>query len=333
MAERWADKAQGGIEATRGTAVAATRILPYDMSFTYNPNWRNLESARRGTGTLFNVYETAVGNVDVTGSLTDDSASYDDLQWHLSHGLKGDVTTTQLALGPPAANQWVFTADASADNLRSSTTEIFDQTQAFEYERTMYNSWTMTLAENSGLTFTADLIAKNETAAPITGGLAVVQREAITDTGWELWMDTTGAIGATAVANRLIGFDLTCNNNIHSKHFRTDAGGAAGAIGRGIREITGSITLEYTSAAQYNEFKAGTDQKIRLRKQGSVITGTERKRIVIDLYAQFSGRDRGDREGNIIETLNFWGKYNATAGTDLSITLVNKSTAIDTVTK
>src|SRR5688500_14732859 len=105
---------QAGIEATRGTAVAATRKL-YSI---ITPNFtKALREFTDTTGTYEGRRRKAFQREVVTFGGTD-LLTYEDAPWHFKQLLKGGVTGAADA-GTPIAYTYTFTPSLATDDLNS----------------------------------------------------------------------------------------------------------------------------------------------------------------------------------------------------------------------
>lgn len=320
-------KAQAGIESTRGTGVAATRKLYAQITPSYD---RPLMDFSDQTGTYFDRRRVAYGREKVSFSAVD-IATYQDLPWWLGMGLKGGVTGTSDSGTPTPAYTYTFAPSASSDDLKSITLEYGEPGNVYETTQVMMQSWTLRGdADNDsepGWMFDASLIGRDRTTSSYTSAIADRSTDVILARGTKIYVDDAGGShGGTQLSGKLITFSLTCDLGLHFKAFMEDESTyAANKVGRSAMRVNGQFQFEFDADTEFAKYRNATPQQrlIRLEREGATIHTTVKQKATVDLWGYWSSFSHGDREGNMTATFGFSGFYDTTAGKLIEVKLVN----------
>ena len=269
---------QAGLESTKGTGVAATRIL---LARITNPNFdKPREFVEEDRGTLVGSQRFNDGVVDYTFSIEQEGATYQELPWFFSTCVKGSVSPTTINT---AAYSYTFTPQTtgSGDDLQAATIEFGDDTQEFEME----------YCEGTGFTLGFDTLTPGQ-AAPVklavnyltqslasntkTAALTPPTVNTILATGANFYLGSTStAFGSLSeVTGSLRSFNLDYQNGLGRKVFVGD-GTTYSNIGRGRRVVTFTSMVEGNAdgVTRFVDWDLGTEKRMRMRFQGPVITG------------------------------------------------------------
>ncbi len=321
-------KIQAGKEITRGTAVAATRIVPAQGTLSYN---KPLVALPEQSGT-FASRRTAVSGRPEVGFTTTMGASYEHLPWFFLHALKGGVTAVSDA-GTPPAYPYTFTPNQTADDLLSSTFELGEPGNVYKSTQCMVNSWTIRgdgdSTDEPAWMVEAEWLARDLANSTYTASLAAITAEAVMAPGTLVYIDAAGGTpGTTQVVGRVINFSITGNNNIHLKGYLEDETGfGAGALGRGERTFDAQITVEFKDDTEFANYRASTpvERIIMLRRLGTQIHGTTvvKKTAELTIAGYWSSWSPGDRDGNMTATFGLMGFVDNTLAYDFSAKVIN----------
>lgn len=311
------------IETTRGTGVTPTRKVYETVRLAESKE--PLEFAE-STGT-FDAWRTFLqGPLSVTGTV-EGPASFEDIAWWLEHGVKGGVSASGDA-GSPVAYTRDYTPSAATDDLAASTMEHgAPDPGCYKTTMVMLPSWSLRgdIDGEAAWMFSGSLIGKTFTKEnAFTSGINDRTREFIKAAGTKLYIDEPGGtIGTTQVSAKFISFSLDWNNAVSTKRFMEDESGISSVIGRGARQITGQIRLEFDSDAEKAKFRAGTKRLIRIERDGSVIHTTVKNRVRIDIPdAYWLTPSEDARENNMTLTFGFRA-YTGSAGYPAKVEVVN----------
>lgn len=319
-------KNQAGLENTRGTGVAATRIVYAQITPSFT---RPLMDFEDHSGTYEGRRRVAYARSRV-GFSAMDIATFEDLPWWLQMGVKGGVTGVDDGSG---AYTYTFTPSSATDDLKSMSLEFNESGNPYEADQCMINSWTLRMdADNDqepGWMFDAEIIARDWTTTTYTGALSDRTTEVILARGTKLYIDDAGGtIGSTQKTGSLISASITVNNNLHFKAFAEDVTYvAANKVGRGRRTLDAQFTFEFDSDTEFAKYRNTTSPQqrlIRLEREGaSPIHTTVYKRMRIDMYGYWNSWSRGDRQGNLTATFGFAGFYDESAAKTFQLAIVN----------
>ncbi len=180
-----------------------------------------------------------------------------------------------------------------------------------------------------------ELLARGWDPAPFTAAIADRTTELVKARGTRVFIDEPGGtMGATQVNGKLISWSISGNNNIHYKAFSEDENDyAANKIGFGEVTIDAQFTMEFNDDAEFARYRSseGVQRLIRLERTGTVIHAASatpalpetRKRLRVDLYGFWDSWSPGDREGNMTATFSLAAYYDAVAGRECAIEVVN----------
>jgi hypothetical protein len=173
-----------------------------------------------------------------------------------------------------------------------------------------------------------DVTSTIEVPGGFTAGLVDRVREAIDAPGTKLYIDNGGGtIGTTQVLGKFISFSATYTNNITAKRFLENTSTNALKTGRGMRQITGQIRMEFEDHAEYDKFAANASRLIRIEKTGSQINAgpVTNKYIRLDIPATYWDAVTEDtRDNNITATFAFKAYKDVTLGYPFKYDVKNK---------
>ena len=332
-------KSQIGKQTVIGTAVAATRRLPWRGIIEVNPNRTDPDV---DTGTL----DPAIIPYPMARDVTWNPAApltYDDLPYRLSAALKGGVTPTGSAA---AGYTWTYAAaSTSADAFEYYTVETADDTAATDGIRGsggVVNSFSEEMPEDLGpWTFSDEWIFANaDLAQDITAALSVDETPAyVFGADTELWVDANAAgIGTTWWTDALHSAQLTISNNLDQKRFANGANASnsrfrLSGYGRGAREIELVLTVAKTAATMAEAATLDDDpvpqRFIQLTSTSTQAAGATTK-YSYRRRGCFTLRSRAEGEigGNATIVLTYRAMYNATLGYGFQAVVVNALAAL-----
>jgi hypothetical protein len=320
---------QIGVEATRGTNVAATHKLYAILTPNFTKALREFVDT---TGTYEGRRRKAFQREIVTFGATD-LATFEDLPrwWELL--LKGGATPGADA-GTPIAYTRPYVPSLATDDLKSWTLEWNHVGNAYESSQVMGNTWTLRVdPDNEGAwVLDAELMARDLTTTTHTAAIPDRLTEVIPAPGTKMYInDTYGALGTTQLTDHFISASISGNNNLHFKGFAEHINNfAANKVGRGLRAYDAQFVLEFDNDTEFAKMRAGADRFIRLESEGSIIHDAIKNRARVDMNGPWTTIAWGNREGNIIATFGLAGYYNPTAGYSLRAEVVNSLALLTT---
>lgn len=150
----------------------------------------------------------------------------------------------------------------------------------------------------------------------------------------ELWIDTSSAIGTTAVTGRLVSADLTIANGVTAKYLAAGPTGGLtyNRLGRDRPDVSTTFQLEVPDTTQMDQALAATAVKVRIRVSGDLIesvTPDYYEYVQWDVYGKLKFDSWGDLEGtNRTATFRIDTIYDSTLAADFQIRVQNQSATV-----
>ncbi len=332
-------KIQVGKQSVIGTAVAATRVLPYRSLVVYNPNRTDPDIDVGSLDPVMSPYAVApeVTLPGATGPLT-----FNDHAVRLSAGLKGGVSPTGNAV---SGYLWTFTAASlTADSFDYYSVQTGDDTSdAAGAGTNAYGAVINQLSESmdEGLgpwTVNDDWIAANAVYGNRTAALNVdASPKFVFGADTKFYLNTTaGSIGATPLDAAVRGATLTINNNLDQKRFAdgSNVRFALSAFGRGLREVTLDLTVEKTTAtiaeAVTLDDTPTPNRYIKISTNSLELAGSGGATAYREWYLpmRLYSIDDGEIENNTNWTFHYKGFYDSTLTYAVKATVLNSLSAL-----
>ncbi len=314
-------KIQAGIETVRGTDIASTRKVYGSGKMTKSIAHIRPDEDR---GTFIKNYRSSLGIVEAAFPV-DGGCSFEDLAWWFQLALKGGVVG---AVRGVTAYDYVFTPSSTVDDVKSATFEWGDETQAFQMNYGMVESFEIDGSLNSNWKFTANVVGADMATTTFTGAIGDRTVEDISTYLTKLAIGPTGAVPATYMTGRFIGFKISIKNAFTRKYFADGTSPALGGMGRGKREISSEVTFEGNAAtiAERGVWEAGTKRVARITATGTAITGSTGpilKTVDIVLPGMWDSYEIGDRDTNTVFVGTLMSEYDVALAHDFSATVTN----------
>ncbi len=277
MGTRRFSKYQYGKEATRGTAVAATRIL-VGAGIKGVPVDRKPEYQKDAIAVRAEAYRSYMFEYLLKNTLTIEEGYFQILPALFGCGLKGGVTASEQT--PAQADYlWDFTpAMAAANSPDSLTLELGDDDQAYEAEYLMFQSLKISgdIPQEGGaapVKLEAPYFARQVTKTTFTGSLSIPSVTPMNAKLAQVYKDAAWANrGTTELAAVLRSFEAEILFGIKpmflgdgNRYFTTFQEDIIGAM------LTLTVKSGAAAGAIYDEFQAGTAKAYQLKITGPVI--------------------------------------------------------------
>ena len=331
---RFFSKVQFGKESTRGTAVAATRVMlgkSPAVGTDRKPIIPDEDIGIRAKGVRSVIHQYLYNN-----TLSTEHGYFQQLPAIFGCGLKGGVTASEVTASQ-GDYLWTFTPSLTAANSPDSLTiELGDDTQAFETEFSMFERIRISGQVAQGMDASpvnveVDFFGRQLTPTTFTGSLSLPTTEPMNAKLARLYVDTAwSGVGGTEITNILRGFDIEIITGLHPK-FSGSGNKYFNDYSEGIISATVNLTLEGNSSADtlFDAQQAKTFQVVRLAVLGSQIgTGTTHS-LKIDVggvwesISPLGGEDRADN----LHSATLIDHYDATGAKSLQVFVTtNQST-------
>lgn len=334
MASRFFSSVQYGKESTRGTAVAATKILLGKVPAVNSD--RKPVIPEENVGIRAKGVRSVVHQYLYSNTLSTEHGYFQQLPMIFGCGLKGGVTASEVT--PSQADYlWTFTPSLTAANTPDSLTiELGDDVQFFETEYCMFEririSGTISQSmDASPVNVEADFFGRQLTATTKTGALSLPTAEPMNAKLARFYLDTAwSGVGGTEKTNILRGFDIEIVTGVHPK-FDGSANKYFDSYGEGIISATAQFTFEGDSNANaiMTAQQAKTFQVVRLAILGSQIGSGTTHSLKIDIggvwesVSPLGGEDRADN----LHTATLVDHYDATGAKSIQVLVTTNSNA------
>jgi hypothetical protein len=266
---------QIGKETTKGTPVAATRILSSDISGSFNVDWGYTFHEGRSVASHNPIsYGTRqYERVSINFRTPDDTGiSFDELPFFITQPAGGTAGSGSTAFTWSGA--WGGTADGSAV---SYTLEFGDDIQAFEAEYGMVSRIAMSGGADNMTTLEADMHGRQSTKTTKTA-LSATDDVRIPAYLWVPKFASAGsALSTAATFTTLREWEAEWTTGL-MPHWYADGNDYFGKIEES-GAVTGSVRLVVDSNATavsqfYDKGEAGTKDFLRLQAVGESLGGT-----------------------------------------------------------
>lgn len=322
---------QAGIEATRGTLVAATHKVDF----------------KPGTATLKLNAETI--RIRQAGSLATSHRSYPGRQWP-ELDLEPLVTYDYLPLwlnlvlgplssgtGTGADKTWAFTGGSivsdTADNLKSLSMEVggVDTWPAeFQLPGMVCDQFDLSIKQNEPWALKVHLMGYSFTQAAKTGSLSLLTGvEDILGTQTKVYLDSASAFGTTQLTGDLVSADVSIKQGFAQRFVVNGAGTAYRIAIVKERAVSAKIIVEFDAAglAALNAFTAKTAQRLRLAATGPTL-GLTNYSATVDVAGTWDAAPLANDAGVITVELDLVGQYDSTPAADIVATVVNAAATL-----
>jgi len=328
---------QLGIESTKGTLVAATRVLPCQwnveeaMTVYYSGNPRGYRAPVGG----------GAGTVLMRGMAAsiETELNAEDILWPLMTGIKGSVTPT----GAGANKTWLWEPELTTGipTLQTATGEFISSDGSTnhyygEAGHMMTDMLAISYRENAPAVLRWRMFGRARQSGTPTGSLTEYStREPLVSGLLAVYLDTSWAgLGGTQLTGVVRAADWECSTGLRPK-FTADSRGdldfTSYTVGDVISKLRMTFELDAVGAARIAAWRAQTPQYIRLKYTGNVI-GSGVKTVQVDGVYRFVSGSRpsiaaGDN-GIKVVSVDLETYLDTTPGKTLAITAVNGLSAI-----
>lgn len=305
---------QAGIEETRGTPVAATRIQPMTATLSHKIERYAPQEDRNSFEDFYRSSQTKE-SVEISGATA--WATFEDMAFFGLLAVKGGVTPTGTG-----DYTWDFLPSSDTDDLATITAEWFNDTASYQVPWCVLNKLELSYQRGQPVALSLDFLGQTAIEAAKTADLPQRVTEDITDGLTATFIDDA-TIGTTAAPNVLTA-KFSLNNN-WEPIWSLDGNKYPSRFARGRRHVEGDFMLQFDSTSEYDKFVDGSARAVRLASTGSLIPETEvNKYLSFDFWT--GGWDVADfgRQGGIW-TVGVKGRstYDATAGASFAMSVVN----------
>ena len=323
------------LEATRGTAIATpTHYLPFSGTITPAQSfYRPAES--RGHLAEYTRSKIVRRSSEWSGEGGADP-NYAPLMFNLV--TKGGVVAPTTPTNAVLSRLWTFVPTLTGDDLQSATMFFGDpNTQIWRSTYCMANDFSISAdaSGEDGATWSISGTGKfaSQVADPVLPAQSV--GDLLMPGAMQVSLDTSLAIGTTALTGRVVSADFSINNNIGYKYLAQGPTSdlSFAKIGRGKRHAESVVVFELDDMAQYDLWANGAPVKMRVRLNGDLIETQAAtpffSYIEWDIYGTLDSMAWGENAStNRTISLTVMSEYNTVAGHDYALRVQNARTTL-----
>jgi hypothetical protein len=324
----------GEATASKGTAVAATKFWAGQMPKVGTDV--KVTRPKEMTATRLTTRRSVVYQKQYRNSLSAANATFQQLLFPLSCGLKGSVTASEQTTAQ-SDYKWTFTPSlTAANNPESATIEMGDDVGQFRVEYSMFDKISLSgsIDQDGGdaaVSVDASFFGRQLSTSAKTAAIALPTGEFMNAKLARLYLNNAWAsVGSTELSNLLRSFQIEILTGVHpdstgsaNKYFNAHKEGEISAMA--------SFTIEGGATANsiLGYQQAGTFYVARLEIIGSQIgTGVNHKLTfdiggTIDPVDPIDSEDRGDN----LATFTINADYNATGAKAIQVELITDASA------
>jgi hypothetical protein len=274
-------KAQAAIEATRGTGIAATRIVYLDRGAWFEqPVGREFPEEDRNSF-IDNYRMLTVSHMAKVTAVARET--FDDAPWWGQFFWKGGVTGVLSAI---TVYTYTFTPTVAVDDLKTMTLEVGNDTQAYQIPYVLGQKLEISWTRGQGVKMNVDLLGQRLIPQAFTGALSDRTLEDVVGTTAKVWIDNAGGTIGTTQALNVLGGKVSWDNNwtqithLIGQLYPDDAQ-------RGVRHLAIELDVHFNNTIEFAQLVAGGERLIRVQFTGTIIagsTGNVVRSITIDFY-------------------------------------------------
>jgi len=318
---------QVGLEATRGTGVAADKKLIGTLTMTPEVTFHRPVDERNSLAE----FRRAVATAQMTRMRYEADATYAQMADILSMSVKGAISPST----PETLSRlWSFVPNTTSKNVQDAYTfEYGDDTQAWDAAFSIIEDLELTFAMNETLQVRADIIANFAAKTSFTGAIsdpALLGGEIVAN-HCNVWIDGTWAnLGTTAQVALVAGGTIRLPTGIKPVKY-ADGDLEFSAVSENKTHLEMELDLISSSAAitEYDAYVAGTDRAVRLSFIGAIIESAITYQLDIDILGKYVSAPEiwGERDGEDLFRMNL-NSHEDSSGNTFAFNLTNQITAI-----
>lgn len=307
-------KMQGDLEATRGSAQTATRVLPI-LSGTLTQHMEEVQIVEQRASLIRHYYKPVRVKrwveIDVEFVPTEQ-----DLIWYMQLGLIGHATAgTALAASvvDTSVDRYTFTPSASQGVTQTATLEVGDDTQAYIATMCVLDRLEFGWSLGGPMTAKAHFMGAKAVSGSYTGAVTAQGTEVFNGAVAEAYIDAS-TIGTTIVTapsdmtfsidNKISLFWAPNGTIIPTDFYHNEP-----------RTLHLESTIRHTADTENAAYLAQTQRKIRSIIKGSSISGSASsfRCVQADWYGYWSEAPFSDQDGLWVQRMSGDAVYDATA--------------------
>jgi hypothetical protein len=248
--------------------------------------------------------------------------------------VKGGVTSPSTPSGATDARLWEFVRSMTSKTLETATLYFGDpNVQIWQAALGIAQEWVISSdgTGTDGSTQSVSGIAQFPAQVSTPTWPTAVFGSLISPMDLQVWLDTSSAIGTTALTGTVLSATHTIPSGMVGKHIPNGPGTSRTIARSGIGKsnATTTVVVEVADMDQFDLFEAGTLVKLRVRHNGPLIEATFYEYVEVDAYGYLDFDSWGDFEGtNRTVSFTVEHQYDATLGSDLRVAIQNERASL-----
>jgi hypothetical protein len=321
-------KIQGDLETTRGTAIAATRVLPI-ISGTMEHHKEEVEIEEQ-RGSLIGGYYKPLRVREWVELDLDLQPTEQDIIWWLQLGLRGHSTQgTALAASvvSTSVDRYTYQPTPLVGLTQTATLEVGDDTQAYIVTGCVVDRLEFGWSLGGPMTLKAHVMAFKAVGGSYTAAQTAKGTEVFNGALAKAYIDTSTIGSSLVTAPSAMTFSI---DNQVALFYAPDGGIiATDFYHRRPRRMALEATIRHTADTENAAFLAQTTRKIRTIIEGSAIAASSpstNRSVTVDWYGTWSSAPFSDEDGLRAQRMSGSSILDTTATHDWSV-IVDTDTA------
>ena len=324
------EKLQGGLELTRGTAIAATRKLYGERGNAWFEGVVTREFLAETMGSYVANYRHV--DTEVGGKLTFPAylTAHDASWWGQA------VWGSNAATGPTNTSvyTWVFspaTLSVASDTLRTITLEAFSDTNSYQFPFGLVDKYEITWQAGQAAKFAADIVTQQFLSQGITGGLTDRSNiNGMAGTQVKVFIDNSGGTMGSTQYNNVVSGKITWTNNWQPITHTIGNLYYDDAV-RGPRSIEVELDLHFKDTQEYAHLLDGNERLVRVAFFGATIPSsspTTTEEIDVDTWGFYKTAVFSVTRSLRMVKMTLESQYDTSATTDWKVTVKNDTNSV-----
>ncbi len=314
-------KAQAALEVTRGTALAATRIVYLDRGAWFEQLVGREFPQEDRNSFIDNYRQLTVSQMVKLAAIARDT--FDDLPWWGQLFWKGGVTGV---LSNTSVYTYTFQPTVASDDLKTATLEIGNDTQAYQIPYCLGDKLEVSWVNGKGASLAVELLGQQLIPQAFTGALSDRVIEDVVGTTAKVWIDNSGGTIGTTQALNVLGGKLTWQNawsqitHLRGNLYPDDAQ-------RDVRHVDIELDVHFNNTTEFAQLIAGGERLIRVQFTGTTIAASSPSTVksqTFDFYGFYLSAPFAVQGPVRVVKLVGQSVYDATATFDWKVAIANQ---------
>ncbi|MGC4107815.1 MAG: hypothetical protein QM753_15950 [Thermomicrobiales bacterium] len=321
---------QFGVEATKGTSVAANKRL---LGFMVNPQPAIEKTQFKPSGSRVNTVDQVIS--EKTEADFEGPIDYNTIVYPLS-SMFGKVTPVAQSAPNAAAKDWTWNFTGRGDtNAQTYTVEVGDATSAMKFTYGTFTGAELSISRTDDNTISGAMLGQQlQTGQTLTATPTEIDIVPVAASSWDVYVDTTSAAIGTTKLPSLYEAGLNFSD-FFSEEYTVDSTKPSFASLFDAEEPTYEssmmVAADATGLAYITAARNAEKRFIRFVSQGAIIPSASASKytIQIDMCVGITEIDSIENDdGKYVINVNFGLMYDSTWAKAMSIKVTNGLTTL-----